>query len=358
MARWLGLGTDSNSSTGGTNLDAAGAYPPTITDPTFFVPVTDGSGNVDGNTSVRDRDNEVRGVRGLAAPQSFAADPTAAFACRAYPEVLRKVLPTWFSSNPTNTGTAPAAITSKFSATTGQVPRAVTGKLVREGQQDDFIGAAVDTVELNFPVDQEGDMTVALKPLYTRPLATASSAVPSYTGFDNVYLLRDLVVTKGATPVTIPCVAGFGMTFDNGLISEFRSRYCAGACVESRVSAIDSVTRKLWWPSQNKLGRARFTGRIDFGSPQPTWELERLFAEGDKLVATFTGGANVPATTPVSNEVMRVTIYSRVITDGGAEPLQSFEQDQVSSYQFGGYLDSSNKDVEVEFVGQAAVPNP
>ncbi len=356
MARWLGLKTDANSSTGGTNLDAAGVYPPTIADPDFSVPVTDGSGNVDANTQVRDRDNEVRGVRGLSAPQSFAADPTAAFACRAYPELLRKVLPVWFSANPTNTGTAPAAITSKFAATTGQVPRALIGKLVREGQQDDFIGAAVDTVELDFPVDQEGTMTVALKPLYTRPLATASSYVPSYTGMDNVFLLRDLVVTKGATPVTIPCVAGFGMTFDNGLISEFRSRYCAGANVESRVSLIDSVTRKLWWPNQNKLGRQRITGRIDFGSPQPAWELERMFAEGDKLVATFTGGA--AGTTPASNEVMRVTIYNRVLTDGGAEPLQSFEQDQVSSYQFGGYLDGSNKDVEVEFVGAAAVPNP
>lgn len=356
MARWLGLKTDANSSTGGTNLDAAGVYPPTIADPDFSVPVTDGSGNVDANTQVRDRDNEVRGVRGLASPRSFAADPTASFACRTYPEVLRKVLPAWFSSNPTNTGTAPAAITSKFAATTGQVPRALTGKLVREGQQDDFIGAAVDTVELDFPVDQEGTMNVALKPLYTRPLATASSYTPSFTGYDDVFLLRDLVVTKGSTPVTIPCVAGFGMTFDNGLIGEFRSRYCAGANIESRVSLIDSVTRKLWWPSQNKLGRARFTGRIDFGSPQPAWELERMFAEGDKLVATFTGGA--AGTTPASNELMRVTIYNRVLTDGGAEPLQSFEQDQVSSYQFGGYLDASNKDVEVEFVGAAAVPNP
>lgn len=356
MARWLGLATDTNTLTGGTNLDAAGVYPPTIADPTFFVPVTDGSGNVDGNAQVRDRDNEVRGVRGLSAPQSFAADPTAGFSCRTYPEVLRRVLPTWFSSNPSNTGTAPAAITSKFSATSGQVPRALTGKLVREGQQDDFIGAAVDTVELNFPVDQEGDMTVAMKPLYTRPLVTASAAVPSYTGMDDVFLLRDLVVTKGSTPVTIPCVAGFGMTFDNGLITEFRSRYCAGANVESRTSLIDSVVRKLWWPNQNKLGRARFTGRIDFGSPQPAWELERLFAEGDKLTATFTGGA--AGTTPPASEVMRVTIYNRVITDGGADPLQSFEQDQVSSYQFGAYLDASNKDVEVEFVGATAVPNP
>ncbi len=356
MARWLGLKTDANSSTGGTNLDAAGTYPPTIADPDFFVPVTDGSGNVDANTQVRDRDNEVRGVRGLSSPQSFAADPTASFACRTYPEVLRRVLPAWFSSNPSNTGTAPAAITSKFAATSGQVPRALTGKLVREGQQDDFIGAAVDTVELDFPVDQEGTMNVALKPLYTRPLATASTATPTYTGMDDVFLLRDLVVTKGSTPVTIPCVAGFGMTFDNGLIGEFRSRYCAGANVESRTSLIDSVVRKLWWPNQNKLGRARFTGRIDFGSPQPAWELERMFAEGDKLVATFTGGA--AGTTPASNELMRVTIYNRVLTDGGAEPLQSFEQDQVSSYQFGAYLDSSNKDVEVEFVGATAVSNP
>ena len=357
MARWFGVSTDTNSTTGGTNLDAAGAYPPTIADPTFFVPVNDGSGNVDANIQVRDRDNEVRGVRGLSSPQSFAADPTAGFSCRAYPSMLRKVVSTWMSSNPTNTGTAPAAITSKFAATTGQVPRALTGKLVREGQQDDFIGAAVDTVEMNFPVDQEGDMTVAMKPLYTRPLVTASSATPSYTGMDDVFLLRDLVVTKGATPVTIPCVAGFGLTLDNGLIDEFRSRYCAGANIESRTSAIDSVTRKLWWPTRNKLGRARITGRIDFGDPQPTWELERLFQEGDKLVATFTGGA--AGTTPPSSELMRVTIYRRVITGGGAEPLQSFEQDQVSSYQFGAYLDpSSGKDVEIEFVQGAAVPNP
>ena len=356
MARWLAIATDTNSLTGGTNLDAAGAYPPTIADPTIDIPVRDGTGNVDANTDPRDREDEVRGVRGVAAPRPFSADPVASFGCRTYPEMLRAVLPAWFSTNPANSGTVPAAVTSKFAGTDAQVPRAFRGKMVREGQQDDFIGAAVDTVSLSFPVDQEGDMAVALKPLYTRPLAPASSHVPSFAALDDVYLLRDLVVTKGATPVTLPCVAGLEMTFNNGLLSNFGSRYCAGQCVESRTSAIDSLVRKVWWPSRNKLGKRKITGKINFGDPQPGWELERMFAECDKMTATFTGGA--AGTTPPSAEVMRITIYQRGLTGGGANPLQSFEQDQTSEYEFGCYLDGSNKDVEVEFVGAAAVPNP
>jgi hypothetical protein len=356
--RWFGFTDDPVA--GGSSLEdliAEGAGPdPTWAAPDTFVPVS--AAQVDPGLTNLDRNNEVRGRRANAAPISFASAPSETFTARAYPPLLRSIIPKALSGTPANTGVAPAAISSTVGPIQSGDLKAIQAYLVRENQLDRVSGAVVEEFALNFPTDEEGSVDVTLRGLYhdVDPTDTvAGLPAADFTDFvGDTFMLRDVKAYLGAgAGVLIDCLAGFGLTWNNGLIDDMRSRFCAGKNIETTV--IDAERHKLWYPDRHKLGPQSVTGRLDFGDVRPDRELRRILTHAEKLVVELTAGP-IPAAVPAADEMLRFTLYKQAPTGGGAEPLVR-EGDQVSSYEFTAYLDeTTNKDVEATFVGAAAIP--
>jgi len=355
MARSLGLAVDPTA--GGTKYDdvVATPTPVAIPDPTVWIPAT--TATMSRNPNNLNRNNEVRGVRGSAAPIAFSADPTVSFESRAYPQVAKLVLSAALSGTPAATGTAPAAITTKIEPTQANPLRTLVAHLHREEQYEVESGIAVDSVELKLPADAEGTLTVEGKALYHDVKQTLPSPLPttSYTGLgEHTFMLRDVKAYKGAgAGVLIDCLAGLTIKFDNGLIDDFTSRFCAGQNVRSYT--VNSQSYRQWYPTRHRIGPQLITGRLDFGLTRPDLELERVLAVADKLVIEASAGPISPATTPAVDEVLRITLAKSVLTGGGADPLVD-EGDIKSNYEFGGFVDpSTGKDITVEFVSKTAV---
>ncbi len=362
MTRWFGYAAD--PTVGGTKYDLmeVGAEAPlAIPAPTVFVPATSAQANP--NLEQLNRNNEVRGRRANVAPMSFAARPSMTLEARAYPKLLRKLMRIALGGEIENSGVAPAAITSKFGTLqSGNLP-AIVCWLLREGQVDRMTGGVVSEIELNFPIDEEGTCTTTLLGLYLDtddsaeikdPNEEAGEALPaaSYTGHDYTFMLRDAEAFRGAGEgVSIDNLAGFGLTFNNGLITDMRSLFRPNHNIEKRT--ITATQHKLWWPNCHKLGPQEVTGRIDLSDVDPDAELKHLLTHSEKLV--FEVAAGPAGTTPETDEMMRLTVYQHIPTGGGAEPLVR-EGDQVASYEFTGYLDSSlSKDLECSFSAKEAV---
>lgn len=353
MSRYLTLADDPIA--GGTNFDElTDGGPAEWAPPTMAVPIS--AAQMDDGLTDLNRDNENRGRRARSAPVSFASAPSGTFTARAYPKLIRKLLPAALSGAVTTSGgTAGAAYASTMGPVQTGPLRALQATLVREAQIDRLAGAVVEELAFDFPADEEGSVEATLQGLYHDVDLTANVTglpTPSYTGYDDSFMLRDIVAYQGAgAGVQIDCLGGFGFTWNNGLIDDFRSRFCAGKNIETTV--IDGQRHKLWYPNEHKYGAQTVTGRLDFGSVQPDRDLRRILRHADKLVVELAAGPL--ATTPVVDEMLRLTFYKQAFTDGGAEPFQA-EGDQVSSYTFTAYLDeTTNKDVEATFLGTAAI---
>ena len=352
--RWFGFIDDPTA--GGTTLEDLAAA---ITTPTTFVPVT--SAQVDPGLRQLDRDDEVRGRRANVAPMSFASAPSLTLEARAYPKLVRTLIRKALGGTITNTGTAPAAIQSTVGPIqSGNLP-ALIGWLLREGQLDRVTGAVVSELEFNFAIDEEGTVSATLPALYhdvddataiTEEVGSpAALPTATYPGYVDTFMLRDASAFVSDALVELTDLAGFGFTFNNGLIDEFRSRFQPNHNIDTTV--VDGVTHRVWYPERHKLGPQTVTGRIDFSDVEPDRELLRILTHAEKLV--FEVAAGPLATTPVVDEMMRLTFYKHAPTGGGAEPLQR-EGDQVSSYEFSAYLDeSTNKDVEATLTGAVAL---
>ncbi len=355
MARWLGLLKDTNSSTGGTNEDAltGAALTAYQGSPNIWVPASTAQANK--GLQPGDRNNEVRGNRGQVSPIARRAEPELTFSSHAYLTLLRAIVPAWFSSDPTNTGTGPASINSKFSPTPVLVPRALFATLLREGQTDRMSGLAVNTLNFDFGLDNEATVEANLLALYHEIVATSSPPTPSWTGYDESTLLHGLQVKAYDTGgvVAIPCVAGFTLSLDNNLSTDVVTRFCGGTNFVQRTDG--GVRRQISYPNQNKLRKRQVSGRIEFADVLPSRETAEIFSVPDKIVIEASAGPL--GTTPPADGLMRITLYNAVWTGGGAEPLTD-DSDQRSGFDFAGGLDSTNKDIEIEFVGAAAVANP
>lgn len=360
--RWLGFIADAIA--GGSTLEDLEAVvgAEAILAPTEFVPVT--TSQVDSGTDDLDRNNEIRGRRANVAPASFASAPSLSFEARAYPKLLRRLVRNALGGSISSSGVAPASISSTVGPLqSGDLPALVMW-LIREGQTDRLTGLWPSEVELNFPIDEEGTVSATLNGLYHRagptgalpddPNAEPAAAVPTptYTGYDDAFMLRDAIAYLGAgAGVEIPSLAGFGFTFNNGLIDDFRSRFRPRHNIE--VVDVDGDEHKLWFPERHKLGPQNVTGRIDLSDVDPDSEARRIVRHAEKLV--FEVAAGPLGTTPAADEMMRLTFYKQSLSGGGAEPIQR-EGDQVASYEFTAYLDEgTNKDVEATFVGAAAL---
>jgi hypothetical protein len=360
MSRWIGLAADPTA--GGTTyelLEGVGGL--AIPVPTLFIPAS--TAQMEPGVNPLERKDEVRGRRGEAAPISFASDPTATFTSRGYPGVVRQIIRSAFGGAITSTGTAPAAITSSLGTLQeGNLP-ALIPWLLREGQLDRLTGAIVSDFEIDFPIDGESTIQATMEGLFhdaqssaspKDPKGSASLAYPTpdYKAHQYTYLLRDAVAFKGPEAGTeIPDLAGFKMSFNNGMIKDFRSRYRPNHNIQKQT--IETVVRKLWLPAKHKIGAQTVTGTVTLSDVDPNSEAIRLMTAAEKLV--FEVFAGPLATTPASTEALKITLYKQVYTGGGADPLVR-EGDQTAAYTFTGYIDeTTNKDLEASFVGKEAL---
>lgn len=357
MARWIGFVDDPTA--GGSTLEDLESLQ--VPAPTLFLPVN--TGQADPGLQQLERTNEIRGRRAHVAPISFASSPAMTFEARAYPKLLRKILRNALGGAPSSSGTPPAAVSTTIGTLqSGNLPSLI-GWLLREGQLDRMTGLVVGEIELNFAIDEEGTVSATLPGLWHKTDDSAAPtddpdgdppvAIPSaaYSGFEDSFMLRDAQAFTGDTPVELPNFAGFGLTFSNGLIDNFRSRFQPGHNIETVV--VDGVTHKVWYPYRHRLGPQAVTGRLDFSDVMPDREVLRQLAHADKLV--FEVAAGPLGTTPEADEMLRLVVHKHVLTGGGAEPLQR-DDDQVASFEFGGFLDTSvQKDLEAVFVGAAAL---
>jgi hypothetical protein len=360
MSRWIGLVVDPTAG-GSTYETLEGTSGLAIPVPTLFIPAS--TAQMEPGVNPLERKDEVRGRRAEAAPISFASDPTATFTSRGYPEVVRRILRSALGGSITSTGTAPAAITSSLGTLQeGNLPALIVW-LLREGQLDRLTGAVVADFEMDFPVEGESTIQATLEGLFHDAQASASPKdpnakpavaypTPEYKPHQYTYLLRDAVAFKGPSAGTeIPDLAGFKLSFNNGMIKDFRSRYRPNHNIQKQ--EIESVIRKLWLPAKHKIGAQTVTGTVTLSDVDPNSEAVRLMTAAEKLV--FEVFAGPLATTPPSTEALKLTLYKQVYTGGGADPLVR-EGDQTSAYTFTAYIDeTTNKDVEASFVGKEAL---
>lgn len=363
--RWLGTIDDPVAA--GSNLEtlaAIAAGSPAILAPTAFYPVT--TGQVDPGVTPLERTDEIRGRRGDTAPISFRSDPRLTFEARAYPSLCRTLLRRALNGTVSSAGVGPAAITSTFGPVQTGSLKALVAWLVREGQLDRLTGMWLNEVGFDFPIDEEGSVSVEGWGLYhdtddpaargTDPNTNVGAALPTpgageYTAFTETYMLRDAYATRGATNIEITNLAGFGITFNNGLIDDVRSRYRPRKNIEKYT--VDTIPHRLWYPNRHKFSAMPITGRIDLSDVDAVADLKRKLFHAEKLV--FEVGGPALATTPVVDDVMRFTCYNHAPTGGGADPIAR-EGDQTASYEFTAYVDpTTGKDVEVSFVGAAAL---
>jgi hypothetical protein len=310
-----------------------------------------------------ERKDEIRGRRGDVAPISFASAPVLTFGGRAYPKILRPLIRKLLSGTISSTGTAPKAIESTVDPIQSGSLLSFIGWLLREEQLDRVTGAIVRELSMTFPIDQEGSYTATCDALFVDSdettgakdpsgAAAASLPTPSYTGYTDTFMLRDASAFRGSGEgVEIADLAGFTIDFNNGMIQDHRSRFRPNHNIE--VAVIDGVTHKLWYPAKHKIGPQAVTGTIDLSAVDPSAEQRRLLTHAEKLV--FEIAAGPLGTTPAADEMMRLTVYQHAPTGGGAEPLVR-EGDQVSTFQFSGYIDpATSLDFETTFVGVAAL---
>lgn len=354
MARWIGLAVDPTP--GGTTYDLINADtdPVEIPDPSIWVPFTTATASAGSNNL--DRNNEGRGRRAQSAPIAFSASPRASFESRAYPGIVKPIVSRALSGIGAGTGTAPAAITTPIEAVQSNPLKTLAVHLLREEQYDVLTGVAVNNFELNLAADQEGTINLSdARGLYhdvtddlPDPLPT-----PTWSHLGDTYKLRDAVAYVGETRVKIDCLAGFTLSWSNGLIDDFQSRFCAGENV--REYTLGGKKYRIWLPKRHKIGPQAVTGTLNFGVTRPDLETRRILADAQRFEIVCSAGPISPATTPAADEVMKITMYRQVFTDGGADPLVR-DGDIKSSYTFGAFADpTTGQDVRIEFVSNAAV---
>lgn len=356
--RWFAL--DADPIAGGTNYDAIVDDPAALIAPTAADALVVRSAQVEPGTRSLERTADVRGTRANGAPIGFAAAPSATFSGLAWTSQLRKLLRQAMGGTIASTGAPPAAVASTVQMLQGQTSNlpALIATLVREDQVDRLTGCWLSELALNFPADDEGTMEGNLMALYHQVDDIDDVAgLPNIQGAadqDVAYMLRDVVAYQGpGDPVgsLIDCLGGFGLTLNNSLSDDFRTRYCAGQNIYE--VEIDGELHRIWYPKRNRVGPQAITGRLDFGETRPDREARRIAQHADRLVVDLFG--DPLGTTPEADESIRLILHKVTPTGGGAEPLAR-EGDQQSSYEFTAYVDdATGKDLEAVMVGTAAL---
>jgi hypothetical protein len=349
---------------GGTDFDTlpagTGGNLKDIDDATIWWPVT--GGTVEQNLATLSREDEVRGRRPAIAPMPFRADPMITIPINAYRVVLEKLLKKTLGGTDVVTGgPGPAAFVHTQAALgfgSTALPTFVA-QIIRDELNYKISGVSVNRLTMNFPLDGFGTLEFEGWGLYQEAVNDAAPT-PTLTGITDPLMLRDArayfdptaVAAPPAGAVTgtlIPDIQGFEMTWTNNLS---RKPY-AGRNIATRLIGTPSLTRKLWFPTENKLGAAQdVTFALVFGNANQAQEIARDFGQIQKLVIDLVGGPLV--TTPAVNELVRITIYNGFYTGGGADGLSA--RDDITTRLEGGafYSEADSNDVKFEIVNTVA----
>jgi Phage tail tube protein len=364
IARGFGIVDDAVA--GGTDFDTlpvgTGGNLKTIPDATIWWPVT--GGNQDATLATLSREDEVRGRRAAVSPMPFRSDPAATIPINAYRVVMEKLIKKTLGGADTVTGTAPAALVHSIAALQfGAIALpAFHMQIIRDDLNYKIAGCSINRLSMNFPLDGFGTLEFEAFGLYQEPVADPPPT-PTLVGFTDPLLLRDAKAYIDPTtspvppaPVTgtlIPDIQGVELSWTNNLN---RKPY-AGRNIATRVIGTPALTRKLWYPTQNKLGAAQdVTFALVFGSTSRATELARDYGQIQKIVIDLTGPPM--ATTPVANELVRITIYNAMWTGGGADDLSA--RDDLTTRVEGGafYSEADANDIKFEVVNNIATPIP
>jgi hypothetical protein len=333
------------------DFDTLGGVAPnkTIPDADTFWPVT--GGDYAKNEERVDRNNEARGRRAASAPRSFRASPQMTVPVRAYPSIVKKALRKTLGGADTVTGMAsPYTHALAVVGQTANVLPTVTAQLVRDDLNHKLSAASFNRASMTFPLDGEGTCEFELFGLFGRHDASAPpTTVFTGTGInDDVFMLRDAEVNIDGSVTPIADLQGFDFSFTNNLTRKFFAK----KNVVTQVLGTPTQTKKLWWPSVNKLSAAQdVTYRLAFGNVNAAQDLAQEYAQIQKLVFNVLGAPITGGT-----EILRVTIYGGVHTGGGAEAL-SAREDITQSHDGGAfYSESDGKDILVELVDSVAAP--
>lgn len=341
------FGMVDDATAGGSEFDdlVAGLVP----DASEFWPSN--GGTFDRGITRTGREEEVRGRRASAPPLPFRAEPTMTIPANLYPSIFKKVAKIGMGGTPTNTGTAPAAITHAypplgFGAT--QLP-AVNVQLIRDDLNHKMSGAAVNRFSLAAPLDDNATLEVEFWGLYFAHFATAAPTV-AFTGLDEEpVFLRDAQMFIDGSMTAVPDLQGFEFSFTNNL----QRKPYAKRNVVSQTIGTPPKLRRLWFPAENKVGASQdVTYGVTLGNTNTTQELAHDFGQVQKLVVELAG---LPmTTTPVASKMIRITMYAGVHTGGGSEGLTARE-DITSRFEGSAfYSDTDASDVKIELVDNLA----
>jgi hypothetical protein len=362
MSRWIGYAVD--PSPGGSTYDLLSSKTTklAVPAPTIFVPAT--TAQVEPQLQPVERKDEIRGRRGEAAPAAFASAPNMTFSVRAYPALVNDIIRHALGGTVATEGIAPAAITSKVQPMQeGNLPPLVLW-LLREGQLDRLTGAIVAEFVLHLPIDQEGHIEITTHGLFhdvqdpTKPMTdpggepAAAFPTPAYSQYQTTLKMRDCVAFMGpGEGVEVPDLAGLTLTFNNGMITDFHSRFRPNHNIESKI--VGGELHKLWYPEKHKIGPQAVSGTIELSAVDPESEAKHMLHHAERLM--FQVAAGQMATTPASTEMLRIVLYKQAFMEGGADPLVR-EGDQRSTFTFHGYIDeATNQDIEMQAVAKAAL---
>lgn len=327
----------------------------TIPDADDMWPVT--SVALDRNVAQLDRNEEVTGFRGNPVPEEFRKDPRQTVEGLAYQRLLEKIIWRALGSADAVSGTAPAARTHLAVPVgyggSGRLPALFT-EMFRDDQIDRMAGGYVNSWTVTFALDGHATFSAEIWGLYHKSETGGSIPVLTRNVRDVKTLkLRDLRMYFDGSPIVVPGVTGFTLTFTNNLVDDPDARFAAGRSIDQLTDS-HGVLRRVWYPDQHFLGGSQtISGEINFSSPKQAEEVKHDLAVSELLVAEVEGP--LMTTTPVAKEMMRFTLLNAVRTGGSADAMGK-EGLQRSSVEIGGFIGASGTDVRVEAVNDVTAP--
>lgn len=322
----------------------------TIPDATKWWPVT--GGTLDKGTDRIDRSNEARGRRARTRPLPFRGGPGMTVPVRPYHSLVKVLLKYALGREGTITGAGPYTHPLRaveYSDGVNYLPTAHV-QLARDDLNQKMSGASLQRLTFDFPLDGDGSMEAEWWGLYQEHYASAVPAADFSGLSEEPMLLRDAQVFIDGSGTAIPDLQGVRFAWVNNL----RRRWYAGRNIKARSLGTPPKTYKNWYPEINKIGASQdVTFGLIFGDANSGQELAEEYAQVEKYVVELVG---MPITGGA--ELLRLTIFNGVLTEGGAGPLTA--QDDLSSDFNGGvfYSEADSKDVLVEVVDDVATAIP
>lgn len=318
-----------------------------IADATLFWPIT--GGNLDRGVERSERTDEARGIRPSRPTMSFKARPVMTIPLDAYLEPVKKAFKKALGGADT-VATVTGVSTHTMAALTqsGSAPQLppVMAQLVRDDLNHKMSGGVFNRVSLTFGPDGPATMEVEIAGLYHAHFAAAAPTAV-FTGIQDEPLYgRDSRIFLDGSGTGVLDLQGFEFGFMNNVVPK---HYFLRNIVSQTIGTPSKV-RKLWFPEENKMNAAQdVTFAFNLGNTNTTQELAMDYSQSEKIVFESVG-APIPASTPPTAELLRITLESAVPTGGGLDAL-SARDDITSRFEGNAYYnDVAARDIQVQVV--------